>query len=109
MRKEVKENSDELSQALDVIARITGWAADEIALVLEHCADRLEGDRVAKRIAEYKKGEYTGWIALNMKDGNITEVRVNPEVHGGIVTEPESRNPFKKYLRQHYSHNHRET
>jgi len=102
------DSSDEISQALDVITRITGWKADEIAMVLKHCSDCLEGERVANRIAEYKQGEYSGWIALNLLDGNITELRVNPEVHGGIVTEPKSHNPLRKYLRQHYSHNHRE-
>lgn len=107
MKEATNNNPKDLAYAIDLIAHATGWAAAEIALVLEYLGDSLEGDRVAKSIAECKRAKSSGWVALNLYNGRITEVRLNPEVHGGVVTNPESRNPFKNYLRDHYSHNHK--
>lgn len=97
MPQQVEAPTKRLAEAIGIVAANAGWNAQELVLILDSCTDRLEGDRILMQIAKYKHAEFSGWITLNLKDGNVTELRLNPDVRGGLVMFPRSRNPLKKF------------
>ncbi len=84
-----------LAEAIEIVAANAGWSAQDLVLILDNCNNCLEGNRVLTEIAKYKHAKFSGWITLNLKDGNVTELRLNPDVRGGLVVLPKSRNPLK--------------
>ena len=86
-----------LAEAIEIVAENAGWSAQELALILDCCGDCLEGERILMEVAKYKHAKFSGWITANLKDGNVTELRLNPDVRGGLVMSPKSRNPLKKF------------
>jgi len=102
MTKMPEETPTKVATAIKVVADEMGCSTDDVALIVKSCNDRIEGECVAVRIARYEQAGYSGWVAINLKGGSPTELRVNPEVRGGIVALPESRNPLRKYLKRYY-------
>lgn len=97
MPQQVEAPTKRLAEAIEVVAKNSGWSTQELALILNSCGDCLEGDRVLTEVAKYKHAKFSGWITLNLKDGNVTELRLNPDVRGGLVMSPKSRNPLRKF------------
>ena len=102
MTKTPEETPTKVANAIKVIAAERACNADDIALILKSCNNQIEGVCVRVRIARYEQAGYSGWLAINLKDGSPTELRVNPEVRGGIIALPESRNPLREYLKRYY-------
>ena len=97
MPQQVEAPTKRLAEAIDIVAANAGWSVQELALILDSCGDCLEGDRVLTEVAKYKYAKFSGWITLNLKDGNVTELRLNPDVRGGLVMFPRSRNPLRQF------------
>ena len=97
MPQQVEAPTKRLAEAIEIVAENAGWGAQELVLILDSCSSRLEGDRVLTELAKYKYAKFSGWITLNLKDGNVTELRLNPDVRGGLVVLPKSRNPLRKF------------
>jgi len=97
MPQQVEAPTKGLAEAIEIVAENSGWSTQELALILNSCGDCLEGDRVLTQVAQYKHAKFSGWITLNLKDGNVTELRLNPDVRGGLVMSPRSRNPLRKF------------
>ena len=97
MPQQVEAPPNSLAEAIEIVAENAGWSAQELALILDSCGDSLEGERILTEVAKYKHAEFSRWITLNLKDGNVTELRLNPDVRGGLVMSPRSRNPLRKF------------
>jgi len=97
MPQQVEAPTKRLAEAIEIVAENAGWSAQDLVLILDSCSSRLEGDRVLTEVAKYKHAKFSGWITLNLKDGNVTELRLNPDVRGGLVVLPKSRNPLRKF------------
>ena len=97
MPQQTEAPTRELAEAIEIVAKNAGWSAQELALILDSCGDSLEGDRVLTEVAKYKHAKFSGWITINLKDGNVTELRLNPDVRGGLVMFPRSRNPLRNF------------
>jgi len=95
MPQQADAPTNRLAEAIEIVAANAGWSAQDLVLILDSCSSCLEGDRVLAEIARYKHAKFSGWITLNLKDGNVTELRLNPDVRGGLVVLPKSRNPLK--------------
>jgi hypothetical protein len=93
MPQQTEAPTRELAEAIEIIAENAGWSVQDLVLILDSCGDCLEGDRVLTEVAKYKHAKFSGWITLNLKDGNVTELRVNPDVRGGLVMSPRYRWP----------------
>ena len=87
-------------EAIEIVAESAGCSAQDLVMILDSCSSCLEGDRVLTEIAKYKHAKFSGWITLNLKDGNITELRLNPDVRGGVVVLPRSRNPLREFRKE---------
>ena len=97
MPQQVEVPTKRLAEAIEVVAKNAGWSTQDLVLILDNCTSCLEGDRVLAEVAKYKHAKFSGWITLNLKDGNVTELRLNPDVRGGLVVLPRSRNPLRKF------------
>ncbi len=97
MPQQVEPPAKKLAEAIDIVATNAGCSTQELLLILDCCRDCLEGDRVLTKIAKYKQAKFSGWITLNLKNGSVTELRLNPDVRGGLVISPKSRNPLKNF------------
>jgi len=102
MTKTPEETPTKVANAIKVIADEVGCTTDDLALAVVSWKNQIEGECVLVRIARYEETGYSGWLAINLKDGSPTELRVNPEVRGGIIALPESRNPLREYLKRYY-------
>ena len=97
MPQRVEAPTMSLAEAIEIVAANAGWNAQDLLLILDSCTSCLEGDRVLTEVAKYKHAKFSGWITLNLKDGDVTELRLNPDVRGGLVALPRSRNPLRKF------------
>jgi len=97
MPQQLEAPTRRLAEAIEIVAENAEWSAQDLVLILDSCTSCLEGDRVLTEVAKYKHAKFSGWITLNLKDGNVTELRLNPDVRGGLVVLPRSRNPLKRF------------
>ena len=97
MPQQVEARTRKLAEAIEIVAENAGWNPQDLMLLLDSFGDRLEGERILTEMAKYKHAKFSGWITLNLKDGNVTELRLNPDVRGGLVVLPKSRNPLRRF------------